>query len=641
MCGIAGIFSFNGRPLKNLKSRIYKMTKMLRHRGPDQEGIFISNDNLCAIGNTRLAITDPNYKMKLPLISRNKNNILTYNGEIFNYEYLRKYLISKGVAFKTKTDTEVLLEGLTLEGLSFLSKADGMWAFGLYNKRKKELILSRDLLGERHLFYSISDGVLYFASEPLPIIHELKKKDLKIDDESVINAMLFNGCAPGKSLIKNIKRLLPGRNIIAKINKNPTEILFKKLHPEKWFDFFSKKPNEKKIFETFNKILSESLALRTPKDIPYISALSGGIDSAIVSLYMSKFGKKKTDTIFLNSFGNIYTDKMTEQQAMRITSSKLHTSNREIEFNHEENIKNFLKESKNSFDGLFDCSFIVYRQLANAIRKDGKKVIFMSDALDESLGGYLNDYDSWKKDTYFTSRKTQLFIFRILSKSRYARSILRKIGMTKFIINYPNFRRFNFSPIHSFGDPDFISKIVHEKKIKDLFLTTFGTIDNIYDDVVKELDFTQKMSLSYLTKSVPDWFNLRSDKGFFGSSIECRLPFQDPKLVEFLIGVPPSLRFAKKKTKVFARNVVNNFISPKVAHKQKAGVPFSTKNLKSYENKLQIEDTLRNSEIFDYFPFKKNVKNIILDPKYGFNKFWWTFYCLSRTMDNLKEIRDS
>ena len=210
--------------------------------------------------------------------------------------------------------------------------------------------------------------------------------------------MLFNGCAPGKSLIKNIKRLLPGRNIIAKINKNPTEILFKKLHPEKWFDFFSKKPNEKKIFETFNNILSESLTLRTPKDIPYISALSGGIDSAIVSLYMSKFGKKKTDTIFLNSFGNIYTDKMTEQQAMRITSSKLHTSNREIEFNHEENIKIFLKESKNSFDGLFDCSFIVYRQLANAIRKDGKKVIFMSDALDESLGGYLNDYDSWKKD---------------------------------------------------------------------------------------------------------------------------------------------------------------------------------------------------------------------------------------------------
>ena len=238
MCGIAGIFSFNGHPLKNLKSRIYKMTKMLRHRGPDQEGIFISNDNLCAIGNTRLAITDPKYKMELPLISRNKNNILTYNGEIFNYEYLRKYLISKGIPFKTKTDTEVLLEGLALEGLSFLSKADGMWAFGLYNKRKKELILSRDLLGERHLFYSISDGVLYFASEPLPIIHELKKKDLKIDDESVINAMLFNGCAPGKSLIKNIKRLLPGRNIIAKINKNPTEILFKKLHPEKWFDFF-------------------------------------------------------------------------------------------------------------------------------------------------------------------------------------------------------------------------------------------------------------------------------------------------------------------------------------------------------------------------------------------------------------------
>ena len=104
-----------------------------------------------------------------------------------------------------------------------------MWAFGLYNKRKKELILSRDLLGERHLFYSISDGVLYFASEPLPIIHELKKKDLKIDDESVINAMLFNGCAPGKSLIKNIV------HVKSKLEKH--NLLHKKLSKNKKFKY--------------------------------------------------------------------------------------------------------------------------------------------------------------------------------------------------------------------------------------------------------------------------------------------------------------------------------------------------------------------------------------------------------------------
>ena len=181
---------------------------MLRHRGPDQEGVFISKDNLCALGNTRLSITDPKSKKPLPLKSKNKNFVLTYNGEIFNYKSLKIYLKHKGCNFNTETDTEVLLEGLSLENLPFLQKLDGMWAFAYYNIKKKELILSRDVLGERHLFYSISDGVLYFASEPLPIIHELKKKDLKIDDESVINAMLFNGCAPGKSLIKNIKRLL-------------------------------------------------------------------------------------------------------------------------------------------------------------------------------------------------------------------------------------------------------------------------------------------------------------------------------------------------------------------------------------------------------------------------------------------------
>ena len=101
MCGIAGIFGFNGKPIKNLEPKIKKMTSMLRHRGPDQEGVFVSKDNLCAIGNTRLSITDPSYKLKLPLESK-KNFILTFNGEIYNYNILRDYLKEKGCKFRTR-----------------------------------------------------------------------------------------------------------------------------------------------------------------------------------------------------------------------------------------------------------------------------------------------------------------------------------------------------------------------------------------------------------------------------------------------------------------------------------------------------------------------------------------------------------
>ena len=269
---------------------------------------------------------------------------------------------------------------LVLEDKKFLDKLDGMWAFGFYDISRKKLILSRDLLGERHLFYCVVNGQIIFASEPQPIINYLKSENISvdIDDNSVICSMFFYACEPGKTLIKNIKRLFPGRNIICEINKEPREYLYKKLHPEKWFDFFLKSPSEKKILETFNEILSETVTLRTPLDVPYISSLSGGIDSAIVALYNSNFGKKKIDTLFLDSFGNIYNSeddhkKLTEKAAARITSSKLKTSHHEFQFDHKESPKILLDLSKNCFDCMFEAGFIMTRQLAMEMKKKNKK----------------------------------------------------------------------------------------------------------------------------------------------------------------------------------------------------------------------------------------------------------------------------
>ena len=640
MCGIVGIFSFKGKPLKNLEKKISQMTLMLKHRGPDQQGTFVSNDNLCAIGNTRLSITDPNRKIQLPLRSNNKRFLLTYNGEIYNYKYLKKSLQSKKVSFKTNTDTEVLLEGLVLEGISYLSKLNGMWAFGLYDEKEKRLILSRDVMGERHLFYCINDGVLYFSSEPLPILTEIKK-NFYFDDKSIVNTLLFNCCAPGETLIKNIKRLLPGRNLITEINKNPTEILFKKLNPEKWFDFFSSKPTEKKIFETFNEICSERFSEIIPKDVSYMSSLAGGIDSAIVALYCSNFGKKKIDTIFLKDIHDIYQEKhtlskLTEEQAANFTSSKLNSSLYNIEYNDQENVKDFLEFSENSFDGMLDCSFIVFRQLARGMAKRKKKVIFMSDGLDELLG-YPTDYNAINKNSYFSTRKFQLFISNQLSKYKYAKSVMRKLGMDNFIIDFPERKDFCFYPIHSLGTAEFLEKIASVKEFKSS-IYSFGTTDSIYNNIKDELNFNQKMSLSYCTKSLPDWFNLRSDKGFFGHSIECRLPFQDTKIVEFLLCLPSKLKFFNNKSKILGRNIVKKYIGPEISSRKKHGMPFSSSCLDYYEKKLKIKETLNESDFLNHFPFKKNIKNKIFDSKYGFKKFHWTLYCLSRTNNKLKEI---
>ena len=643
MCGICGIFSFKNKPIKNLKKKISQMTSLLRHRGPDQEGVFISDDNLCALGNTRLAIVDPNCRISLPIKSSDNRNIITFNGEIYNHNSLRKFLKEKGCDFRTKTDTEVLLNGLILENVSFFSKLDGMWAFGFYNQKKKELILSRDLLGERQLFFSIKDGIVYFASEPLPIIYQLKNTNLEIDNDSVVTAMFFNASSPEKTLIKEINKLKPGYNLIFEAKKNPKEILFNKLHPEKWLDFYLENPRHDEVFKKFNEIATESFQLRVPNEVPYISSLSGGLDSAIIAMYLTNFGEKKIDTIFLKDFGSVYDNYdislLNERESAKLSSKKLGTKHEIIQYNHEENKKIFLNESEKAFDCMFDCSFIVYRTLANAMKKRKKKVIFMSDGLDEVLG-YPTDNESFRKNEFFKKNKFLLSFFKLLSKNKNLKIILRHIGLKRFIFQNPNFGLFNFLPIHSLGEKDFLSKVVKKSTLKD-FNLSYGTIDPIYDDLIDDLDYTQKMALSYCSKSLPDWFNLRSDKGFFGSSIECRLPFQDPKLIEFLIAAPASYRFLNGTDKVFARKIVNDNISPEVAKRKKYGMPFYYKNLNKYEKKLNIQDTLRNSEILNNFPFTKNIKKNILNIKVGFQKFHWTLYCLTRTIDKLKNIKNT
>ena len=134
MCGIAGIISLNGRPIPDVEKRIIRMNKLLKHRGPDAKGYFISKNNLVALGNTRLAIVDAKNNFNVPMQSQNQKQIISFNGEIYNFQELKLNLEKKGVTFNTNSDTEVLLNGLKNEGEDFLQKLDGFWSFAYYDE---------------------------------------------------------------------------------------------------------------------------------------------------------------------------------------------------------------------------------------------------------------------------------------------------------------------------------------------------------------------------------------------------------------------------------------------------------------------------------------------------------------------------
>ena len=173
---------------------------------------------------------------------------------------------------------------------------NGMWSFAFYDKKKNELLLSRDLLGERHLFYTITNDQLIFSSEIKPIISVTENSN-EMNFDSIVTSWKFTSCSPGETLLKNIYRLRPGTNLLFK-NGSIKINRFQKLHPEKWFNFFSKNPNIFEVEEKFEEIFSEEIEIRIPNEVDYFTALSGGIDSSILAYFISKIKKKNFSKFF-------------------------------------------------------------------------------------------------------------------------------------------------------------------------------------------------------------------------------------------------------------------------------------------------------------------------------------------------------
>lgn len=635
MCGISGILSLDGKPIKNLKNKIHLMTKLLHHRGPDQEGMFIAAKNNFGLSNNRLSIVSPKEFIDLPF-TKNKNEFLSFNGEIYNYLEIKENLKTKGVNFRTSTDTEVLYEFLKYYKLQNFEKINGMWSFAFFNEQKNELLLSRDLLGERHLFYTIQNNQLIFSSEVKPIISVTENID-EIDFESLITSWKFTSSAPGKTLIKNIYRLKPGTNLhykkgIIKVNQ------FQKLHPEKWFDFFKADPDTNKVEKKFEEIFSKELERRLPNDVSYFTALSGGIDSSILAYFISKIEKNNIKTIFGIS-SNDQTQKInqytSELDSSYYVANKLNLDHSHIHLNSDNAIKDLKFAASNCFDGCIDSGVANFSGLSKHLKKMNSKVMLFSEGPDEFLGGYESDVDAHKIDKIMGPSKTLRFL-NLLSKTNYGKKLLSKLFNLKKNIEF----EFSYNPFytrvnHLVSPNTFLNTIIENYDDSQLF--DYGVLDPSYEFLKSEMDFSQIRALNYASKSLPDMFNLRLDKAFMQYSIEARLPWQSVELAEFMIAMPNKFRFENDYGKLFLRNYVSKKIDQSISNRPKKGMGTYLWNNKNIYRGLNFEETISNSDFFNSFPFKKNIKNILLDPKtHHANK--WTAYTLIKTFENLREI---
>jgi len=640
MCGIVGIFSLSGRPIDNGVERITKMTRMLKHRGPDQNGVAASEDGLCILGNTRLAIVDPLTKVRVPFQKSGQNEILSFNGEIYDHHEVRKRLEAKGSAFETNCDTEVLFEALKAEGDQVLTNLDGMWAFAFYTPKTRSLLLSRDIMGERHLFYQVVGEELLFSSEPHPILAD-QAYSQSLDYNSILSSFLFGVSQQGQTMMKEIKRMLPGHNIYAQANNTMREERYRKFHPEKWFDFFAASPSDKEVISKFQEVFDTSVKRRLPSDVPFFSTLSGGLDSTIISISASEYGQKRIRTLFGESRDDpkvSNSSELDEYAASKVTAEKYNLDQHYIQMNSEHAAPVLKHFAGTAFDGCVDPGVSSFAMLGKYIKELGSKVVLISDGPDELMGGYHVDKQSYDFDLMGQNEPLKFHALKMISGARTGRRILEKIGHGGDIIpGQYSYDPLSFVPVHQSTTVDFLRHILPEKDILKS-IDAYGTLGNEYDDILPHMDYTQMRALSYACKSLPDIFNLRTDKAFLFNSVESRVPFQAPDMVDFLLAAPAKWRFGNGgTTKHLLRLIVEGLVGKQVSTRSKHGFSAPLQNTKAVYDQLSVEDTLRSSPVFEDFPFHKNSVEWLLDPQA--RKLRWVAYVMASTQSYLSSSR--
>jgi len=553
MCGICGIISKNKKVDFN---DIKKMNDLLKHRGPDDEGFFIE-DNV-AIAMKRLSIIDLNTG-KQPIFNETNDKVIVFNGEIYNFIDLRKELISKGHLFRTKSDTETILHLYEEYGMNFVKHLRGMFAIAIWDRKEKKLILVRDRLGKKPLFYYHDQNFLIFSSEINPIL-SFKNISLSINLKAV-DMYLTLQYIPAPYTIYNEIKKLEMASILEFSNWD--------IKTKKYWEI----PKQVKSIEysdakeKLKQLVEESVKIRMIADVEIGTFLSGGIDSSIVTAIMSKYSDKKIKT-FSIGFNE---EKFNELDYARKVAKMYSTDH--YEFIVEEELSDIIDDLIINYGEPFADPSAVPSYYVSKIASKHIKVTLNGDGGDENFAGYKR-YVALKIIENIKKLTPQSFINLIdktlnilpeknapFNKTWLLRKFSKSIGQKDLLRSY-------ISSISFFDIPE--KEEIKSKKFKSLITDdlSYTYLKNFFDidgDVIKKMTYTDFNS--YL----PECLMMKMDIASMANSLETRSPLLDHILIEFTQTLPSNYKMKFLNTKYIFKDTFRELLPYDIIKRQKMG----------------------------------------------------------------------
>ena len=563
MCGIAGFSSkISTRPVE--RQSIQKMIDTLIHRGPDGEGIWINQH--FGFGMRRLSIIDLEAGDQ-PISNEDESLSIVCNGEIYNYIELREFLMKKGHQFRTQSDTEVLVHLYEMDGPDFLKHLNGQFALAIWDSNKQQLVLARDRLGIRPLFYTItSRGEFAFASE-MKALFQHPDTDPQIDPYGLQQIFSLWVNVPPRTIFENISEVLPGQYLVVSEQKIQKELFWNLEFPR--VEEVINKPLNRCITE-LQEHLYDAVTLRLRADVPVAAYLSGGIDSSIISALVKKYHNNDLITFSIDFMESHYS----EGQFQRTMVNHLKTNHRTIAVENDVISQVFSDVIKYAERPMIRTAPAPLFILSKLVRDNGIKVVLTGEGADEVLGGYnLFKEDKvrrfWARNPESSWRPTLLSrIYPYLNNGQTSQNFWQlffKRGLTDVANPYYShlIRWQSTSDVQKFFKSGFQDMWKNQDCVYDELRTYLGDAYLNWHPLSRAQYLEMKLFMQgYLLSS-------QGDRMMMAHSVEGRFPFLDHNLVEFASTIPPRYKLNGLKEKFILKEAYRDLLPLEIIDRPK------------------------------------------------------------------------
>src|SRR5438094_1243423 len=552
MCGIAGQFNFQRRePVE--RETIVRMARSIAHRGPDDEGFFIAGP--VGLGFRRLSIIDLASGHQ-PMSDAEETVWLIFNGEIYNYRELRRELQSKGHRFKTNSDTEVIVHGYKEWGTQVFDRLNGMFGLAIWDVQKERLILARDAMGIKLIYYKIHNGTLTFGSEIRPILAAQNSRP-DVDPIALNLFLRFRYTPSPLTIFQGIRKLAPGTMLIAEKGQ---------CREERWYNFvptpFATPRKDKEAVEELLYLYKHAVRRHLLSDVPVGILLSGGLDSGLLLALMNEQdGPWPAYTIsYGESFGD---DELTDAAETAALLGARHIS-----------VKLDQTEFERSLPKIVECleepvatSSIVPMYFVSRRARQDVKVALIGQGPDELFGGYKRHlgihYGSWWRGLPAGLRSMAGFAVNRLPRNEMLKRGVRSLGSQDRLKRYQDV--FSLAPAEMI-DGLFRDDILPQRNGHELV--------DYWRELLPQIEHTDELGgfqLLEVRSSLPDELLMYADKLSMAHSLEVRVPYLDRTVVEYVQQLGANLKVRKGTRKWLHRQVCRSYLPPRILKRKKRG----------------------------------------------------------------------